>query len=406
MRICNIKEDHIKEDTGCAEGLALLPPHLENAAGRRRVKTNDAGPRRLQFCREGRRKSNENSHTIFVRMKGGFNMARKRSLKNQIDYVISQSYQPGASKRAAKFDNGESLKHIYGVSYHDDIQTTAHRFAQFMESRGKRYLYGIKPADIAAYLTHRKKTCGKETMVKEISHIRKLEVLVKRVYKRSYIDWGTKKLDSKAIVSDAAESAYEKNQVFDGATADKIARNMQENSRSNAWKAVIVGRCLGCRIDEATQIKIENFHLAAPKDDPKNTYGYGYYVLPKGGHAKNNRPRIIPIHSEKDRQDISKLIGNKDSGFLVDNYNVPGKPLSTDAIAKQFRAALKRLDMYQQYKGNLMHAIRKGFAQDVYNLERKAGADRIKAQDRAQNQLGHGNGRDKRLQDTYIHNRW
>ena len=49
-----------------------------------------------------------------------------------------------------------------------------------------------------------------------------------------------------------------------------------------------------------------------------------------------------------------------------------------------------------------MHGLRKEFAQEVYDIERIAGASRTDAGDTVQEQLGHGKGRNERLQNTYM----
>lgn len=168
----------------------------------------------------------------------------------------------------------------------------------------------------------------------------------------------------------------------------------------------MISRCLGTRVDECSRIKIENFHFHPGKEDPQNTYGFGYYELPKGGHSKGNRPRSIPIHSKEDRETLEALCAGRSSGYLIENTRKPGQPVSAEAISKQFRNALKRMGLYDEYMGNALHGVRKTFAQEVYNLERNKGKTKRNAMDAAQNQLGHGRGRNQQLQDAYIHNQW
>ena len=332
-------------------------------------------------------------------------MSRTRPIRRQMDHMLREAHQRGGSKRSAKFD-GQMASHVYGDKHFDALEDAAHRLSAFLESKNLKMLYQVNPEHIKEFLDERAKTCNANTMVKEVSYVRKLEDLAHFVYKKSTIDWGTKVIRTNDYEKKAVSPTFEKNKVIDRSIADRIAAEIKHTTKTNTWKAIIVSQRLGLRVDECSQIRIENFHLHPEKDDPKNVYGFGYYELPKGGHSKGNRPRIIPIHSKEDRETLETLCAGRTSGYLIENTRKPGEPVSAEAISKQFRNALKRLNLYDEYKGNALHGVRKNFAQEVYDLEKGKGKAKRDAMDAAQNQLGHGKGRNQRLQDTYIHNQW
>ena len=332
-------------------------------------------------------------------------MSRTRSIRRQMDHMLREAHQRGGSKRSAKFDN-QMANHIYGDKHFEALEDAAHRLAAFLETKGVKMLYQVKAEHIKGYLDMRAKTCGPESMKKEISYVRKLENLAQFVYKRSNIDWGTKEIKSAAYEEKAAKPKFEKNRVIDRDTATKIAENIKKFTKTNTWKAVLASQCLGTRVDECSRVRIEKFQFRPEKGDACNIYGFGYYKLPKGGHAKGDRARGIPIHSKEDRELLQTLCSGRTSGYLIENMRKPGEPVSAEAINKQFRDALKRLGLFEEYKGNALHAVRKNFAQEVYDLEKGKGKNKREAMDATQNQLGHGKGRNQRLQDTYIHNQW
>ena len=332
-------------------------------------------------------------------------MSRTRSIRRQIDHMLREAHQRGGSKRSAKFD-GEMKNHIFGDRHFEALEDAGHRLSAFLESKNLKMLYQVKPEHIKEFLDKRAKTCNANTMAKEVSYIRKLEDLAHFVYRKSTIDWGTRTIRTKDYETKAISPTFEKNRVIDRDMADRIAADIKHNTKTNTWKAVLIGRCLGTRVDECSRIRIEKFHFHPEKGDPKNVYGFGYYELPKGGHSKGNRPRCIPIHCEEDRKLLQSLGPEKTAGYLIENTRKPGSPVSAEAISKQFRNALKRLNLYDEYRGNALHGVRKSFAQEVYDLEKGKGKTKRDAMDATQNQLGHGKGRNQRLQDTYIHNQW
>lgn len=331
-------------------------------------------------------------------------MPRKRNLEHQFKYILSKSHHRGGSKRAAKFD-GQMDHLVFGDMHYDALCQHAKMISNFMEKRGIRMLYDIKYSDIKDYLDQRAKTCNATTMVKEISYVRKLEEIAQHYYPRSSINWGTNDFKASDYASASKPPEYEKNKTMDLSTVEELIDNIRTYSKTNAWKALAAGRCLGFRISEIVKIKIQNFSFNPDSADPNNLYGFGYYIINKNEGAKGNRPRIIPIHSAEDRDYLMSLCGDRRNGYLITNYRSAAR-LTSSAVNKQIVEAMKRLNIYDQFRGNIEHAVRKLFAQTVYDLERNAGRTQHDALVIDDCQLGHGDKRGKRLHDTYVHNQW
>lgn len=323
-------------------------------------------------------------------------MSKSRPISAQMNYAINEAIHIGASKRAIRGE-GRLDSVIVGVDHLDGVRDAGKRLATYAKNQGIKKLYEIKPETITGYLAERGKTCAATTMRKEVSYVKKLEHVVRAAMPHSSIDWGTSKLNSNDVPHKTDKTV--KTLVIPRELRESIVDQM-EGQRSKAKIAVDIGGRIGCRAKECGHLDYDKMYPDAPKNDPKNRYGFGYIDIPAGpaGGAKGGRARSIPIVCKEDQDRIRELKqGN--SGYVM------GKPVQGQAIIKQIRIAMEKMGIYGKYKHNMEHAIRKGFAQEVYDIERRNGASKTVALDIVNNALGHGDGR-RELDDTYVANQW
>ena len=87
-------------------------------------------------------------------------------------------------------------------------------------------------------------------------------------------------------------------------------------------------------------------------------------------------------------------------------HNKKGDEISRKTIHSQIRTAMIKNGMYEKYKGNLNHSLRKYYAQKYYDYCRKEGASRKKATGLTNETLGHNFNRGKNGIKTYVKNMW
>lgn len=321
---------------------------------------------------------------------------KTRKLEAQIAYVVQQSTHLGADKRSLKAQGALDNK-IVGMNHQKAIWEAGQRLGQYMRvTEGVRMLRDITPAQMERYLQARAKTASAVTIAKEKSYLRKLEVCAQAVF-RIKTNWGI----DKAQVSTRG-SAYSKTVALPRETQEKIMDAMR-GQRSSSWRCVDIGRRAGLRINECCHLQKSNV-ITTPGT---GKYGYGFIRIiagPEGG-AKGGRPRPAPFLSESDRQAAKRILdGITDASPFVSSSKTGGQ-LKARSVAKQLRTAMKTAGAYT--KGNLEHAMRKEYAQTVYDLERHSGQDKRHALLAVDAALGHGDRKnDVRLHSTYVHNQW
>lgn len=335
------------------------------------------------------------------------------NIRQQLRYAVSTANAIGTSKRAAKFDSKNRdvfRKNIYGQKHYRDIDKIASELGQWIRSTHPeiRMITDITSRIIAEFVSSKACVNCDQSLKKIKSLLMKLETICISAFPHSVISWNVSEISTPPS---RKTGGYHKDLAMDRETADLIEKTMRETQRSRAWLGVSIGGRIGLRVEETSLMQVERFVLFPKSGDPNNIYGFGYYDLLPGDGSKGNRPRVCPIHTAEDREEIIRLLSKyvlRLSGYVVTSTRQPDTPLDPESINRQIGRAMKKigLNFYQDYLGDKMHSWRKMYAQQTWDIQRRRfHATKEEARAAVNTELGHGENRIN-LCDVYVKNQW
>jgi len=313
------------------------------------------------------------------------------NLKFQINSAINDAFVPGRSKRSDKFSQEGLEWRIYSYSHKDSMHEVGKNLMGFCSLvYGVRLVNQITPDMLQAWLDSKASTCNELTLKGYLSNLKKLDLIV--AHKFSCNSWGTSRISLPAAVK---VGGLVKDKIMSDEVADSVIREMRRGD-ALTWRSVELSKSLGLRIEETVGVYVKDLHLDSSGD------GFGVFEIRKGCGAKGNRPRTIPIPDAETATRLADMVHDMDSESLI-VYNVKtGDKLTKDAPNKAFVRALTKLDLYEEYKANLNHALRKNFATKYFNEYRKTHS-RKDTVGRVNEILGHGRQRSESELKAYVH---
>ena len=184
-------------------------------------------------------------------------MGKCRSLENQMKHACSDAMSLGEQKRRyARANNGETNEKVFGLKYAQDLYKTMGQLCDYLKTNCPevRWVKDIRQEHLQGFLQEKSNSCNINTLGKIKSHIGKLEKNCKAEYGR--MDWKADKLALPAIIDRPADL---KTYVATKTDYLKTKADMQDNGRSEAWKAVVLSRYAGLRVNETAEVKIGRF---------------------------------------------------------------------------------------------------------------------------------------------------
>ena len=124
----------------------------------------------------------------------------------------------------------------------------------------------------------------------------------------------------------------------------------------------------------------------------------------KGGGAKGDRPRIIPIISIEAQQALRKAAAGKQPADYIASKE-DGRKMTADNVQRALREWMDKA-VGRKYKGNRCHGMRKTWAQSYYDLLRKNGCTKAEAISKTNAVLGHGTNRGPSGIKMYVARMW
>lgn len=313
----------------------------------------------------------------------------------------------GQSKRTDKLNpDAKNDGAIYSWQYSKDVQAEAKEFGKWVMT----YDHGVhQTTDLTAhhygeFLAEKKSKVEKgelapETYNKHVTLLTKLSNCNRAKYSNAVVI-------SKEEFPHMAKGTTQRDVSFSDKVGNTLVKDMlAHNKGSNAWKAVVLSTTLGLRNRESVEVRKDAFHL-----EGGGRWGYGYVELEgKRDGCKGGRARHIDVLSAEDQRTLRSLTNSLEpTDRVVTQRN--GRPYTGDAITRAMGASYKRLGLNtEEIKGNKQHALRKGFAQRCYDMERKESYretdSKKRAMDYSNAQLGHGK---NRVDDNkrYVANAW
>lgn len=320
-------------------------------------------------------------------------MGRKNSnLGYQLTSAISACTYDGHSKRSYRQSHGGDTGYrIFGFTYKGDLCETAKELGKFIHYKYPdiRLVRDIKPYMVQEYMDYKSRTCNIRTIEKIYSHIRKIDLVIQHKYKaKGYSDH--------IHMPDIQDSPKLRDKMITDADFDKLINSLSK-SRSGAVKSAILSRYAGLRLEETNEIRMDRF------SDKGGKWGYGTFDVLKGDGAKGNRIRHLDIATADGRDAIRGIVKGLQPGQLI-VFKADGTKYDKKSITRTIERHMDKLGMVE-YKQNRNHAMRKAFAQECYDLCRRAGDSKPDALGYVNKQLGHGYDR-KDIDEVYVLTQW
>ena len=317
------------------------------------------------------------------------------NLRRQLEHAIAECFTPRHSKYADKRNTEiDTSWKIYSLSSRRDLIATSRDFANFIKAEFSdvKKAYQITPEMAQEFIDSKALTCGRKTMMKIISHVKKLDIVCQHTYARSRIDWDTNSLKMPDVVK---ADGFKKDKPLSIDKACEIIETMKAKTNSESVNAVVLSTYLGLRVRETTHAKVENLHFSGGE------FGFGFIEIPKGpdGGAKGGRARITPIISLEGQTALKQLVKDKNpSDYIVSKAD--GKPMTETNVETRLRECMDEL-YGKEFIGNRIHALRKCYAQSYFDVTR-TGCSRKEAVSKTNVVLGHGADRGEHMVRMYV----
>lgn len=306
-------------------------------------------------------------------------MGHIRSLKQQMNYAISQNCHIGESKRGYR----ESCKsqninpagdRIYSVQYAENLRDCAKSLSRFMNKNypNVRMVRDIKTEHIQHWINERSPQWTRRTAECRVSQIEKLQNVINSTYKTG-LDWRVQapkevKADSiRTIGMEQADFAHLRASMADSNCAGKTA--MEITART------------GLRIKEVARLHADRINLKK-----------GVVEVREG--AKNGRYRDVPIRS-KDMEFFRSLKEQMQGQYVTRGVN-------EDSLNRGIRRGMQRAGLDQKYMGTTNHALRKMYATERMAEMKSSGLTERASWLVVQQELGHGNQFRAELYNVYV----
>lgn len=301
-------------------------------------------------------------------------MGKRRSLQQQLNYVISDNCRIGHSKRA---ENGANTGYVYSVQYAENLRDTARNLSNYLRSEWPdvKWVKDIKSEHIQAWLDKRSPNWSNSTLINHVSRLKIIEKQILKTYKID-IDWKFKVLVKENFTK-----------IRDVAMTREDYNNLQkklDQGNSIAKVATAITARTGLRVKEIARLKAE--HINTDK-----------WVVEVRDGAKNGKYRDVSIRPS-DRDFFSELKDNLSDGEYV------CRGVNENSINKGIRRAMISLGIDSKYHMTTNHAIRKMYARETYEQLIEQGYSDKKAWCQVQKNLGHSDKYRQSLFDTYIKN--
>lgn len=303
----------------------------------------------------------------------------------------------GDSKRAyMRAHGGDTDWHVFGYDYMSDLCKLSKCFGRYVTKNYPciKMVKNISPDIIEDFLTNGIMYGDSPTTVrKQYTQLAKVSKIIAHVY---HCDgWQMNRVKLPEMQADK-----QRDKMMSEPDYNALLEHLR-TGRSEAWKALVLSRHAGLRIEETANIKSGRFIPTGGR------YGYGQIELLPGDGTKGNRPRICDIQSAAGARALANVMDNLQPGQYVCGHTVNGKrqPLRKDSIRRAITRGMDTLQIREMYKQNINHALRKAYAQECYDNARRDGSDKSEALAYVNVMLGHsGNRRD--LNNVYIKYQW
>lgn len=300
---------------------------------------------------------------------------RTRSMKQQLNYAITQNVRIGESKRAYLHDeNQKKLEgQVFSIGLAEALRSTARSFGDYMKSQYPdiKRACDIQSEHVNAYIRARGGGWSRRTLITKIGHLNILQKQLNNTYKVQTEKW---KIEPPAGVERAD---IVRNKAMEKSDLDALRASMAENENSNSRIGLEVAARCGLRAKEIARLHADNIDIQNKCIHVVNG-------------AKNGRRRDVPIR-EKDVNFFNNIKAR--GGYVCGGIH-------EDSINRNIRKHMKKLGMDEKYPQTL-HAIRKAYVKERME-ELRPFKDERSAWCAVQSEIGHGHDFRQALYNVYV----
>ena len=303
---------------------------------------------------------------------------RGRSLTNQLQHCVRESFAPGQSKHAAKGQQDDSRHdgRTYSYASRSAKLDLAKNFGNWMREEHPeiKRAVDIRSEHANQFLIQRAaEGCTQATLEAYSSNLRSISKEIANAFGRGRLDWD--EINTPKAYNNAVRTV-----PMSLEDRDTLAASFDRGS--NGGRAVTISRAAGLRSEEIADLLRRDI---APD-------GSTVYVR----EGKGGRSRTVPVLDEGARLELVRIRQNTPDGAKV-------VPIQSESINKVLRSHMAKLGMGEKYKDTTLHALRKTWAQERYDRYRADGKSIADTMAMVNRELGHSDSR-VGLLERYVQN--
>ena len=305
-----------------------------------------------------------------------------RSMVQQLTYPIRKTTAFGESKHSDKGQGSKGVRHdgrSYSYGTFKGRLDTAKQFGSYMERQHPEIKLAreITRDHINDFLITKAETCRNDTLRTYSSNLRSL---CKEIDKTYHCKLGIKERD---IVTPTVEREPIRTVAMDKEDFARLRESYTTDSLGD--RALALERACGGRCEELVTIKGKDIFIEHDR------------AIVHIEQGKGGRERDVYV---KDKDSIRELAHIKE--ITRDNERVC--PIKKDSLHRSLERHMKDIGIKHKYPNTSVHAMRKEWAQRIYDQCRAEGMSKLQAIQYVNDQLGHGKDRDVLLLGRYVQN--
>ena len=302
-----------------------------------------------------------------------------KNLKYQFLQAVEKQFAPGVSKHSLKRTEGIGNGRIFSFADRKNLVDFSANFANFITANYQdiKYVRDIKVEHAQAFINNRANYCTYATVTQYISKLRKLYILLDKVY------GGCKKFYNVDMPDVTAENTEKLRTISMTIEDFLVLREHLKDKKSYAKVAVELAGRFALRASETVKLQARDINLVENKI---------YIIDSKGG-----RSRTIKITEAEDIEYLKEIInGKEEKDRLV--------PLRKNSVNKFLNRSLEKCGIDKKYKAAKtgIHSIRKMAADIYFNRCLDNGMSVKEATQATSVYIGHGKDRKELMAGVYV----
>lgn len=302
-------------------------------------------------------------------------IGKNKSLKNQIQIAVSNSFEENIDKHAYKKQDDQEEK-VFSYNEKFRLLDTAKMLSNYVKENfpDTKQIKDVKSNIIQEFLNSKANTCTQNTINTYSQSLNKIAAICNKNYSSCNLTWKQDVVIPNALTQKSKLRGVANQMPIED--MNKICEYARNNF-SISGQIILIQPELGIRVNELTTIKVENIDLKK-----------GIIKFPNCKGGKCLERKITPELREILEKNIQER--NITHGRLF--------PVTNNSVNKY----LNRVEQKLGIKSYSIHNFRSACAQKFFNSLRDSGISCKEAMKQTSIWLNHGESRDKLLLESYI----